>query len=170
MNIKEFSDRLDQTSKNILEATKNCSPEQLAFKKDNSWSLLEILEHIYLTDKVIFTIISKPSAEFSTTCEIIGDNNLQVILIEQRADKKIISPEILRPKGDIKDWKIFEQVFVAQRESLKEELKTGKLLVDNRIHKHPLMNDMTITDWLNFTIHHTQRHLEQIKDNLTQNS
>ena len=166
MKIEDFINRLDQTTNDILETTKNCSLEMLNFKRENSWSVLEILEHIYLTDKVIFTIISKPTTELSSTNEIIGNKNLKVIMIDQRTQRKIISPEILKPKGEIKDLNTFEKVFLTQRETLKDDLKTGKLLIDNRIHKHPFMNDMTISDWLNFTIYHTQRHTEQIKDNL----
>ncbi len=165
MDIKDFTDRLNKTTNDILQTVKNCSPEQLNIKKDEHWSVLEILEHLYLTDRIIYTIISRPSANINPSPEIVGNDRIKKLLVEER-HQKLNAPEILKPKGEIKDLDIFEKVFLAQRETLKDHILTGKILVDNRIHKHPLVNEMTITDWLNFTIHHSQRHLEQIKDTI----
>lgn len=77
---------------------------------------------------------------------------------------RLVSPEILRPKGNIADVATFEKMFVEQRELIKQDLRSGKIIVDHRVHKHPFLGDFTISDWLNFLIYHTQRHLEQIKD------
>lgn len=163
MDNKEFIDRLNKTTNDILQTVKPCSPEQLHFKQEGRWNILEILEHICLTDKVIYTIISRPSIDTNPSTEIVGNDRMKKILVEQR-DQRINAPEFLKPKGEIKDLNSFEKTFLAQRETFKNDISTGKIVVDNRVHKHPLLNEMTITDWLNLTIHHTQRHIEQIKD------
>ena len=126
--------------------------------------MLEVLEHIYLTDRIIHTIVSRPSDDKSSSEEIIGDDKMKNILVEQRTSKKVSAPEILKPKGSIKDLDTFENIFLAQRKAFKEDIVAGNIIIDNRIHKHPLLNEMTIADWLNFTVHHTQRHIEQIKE------
>lgn len=164
MDINDFIERLNSTTNTILQIAKSCSLEQLHFKQGNSWSILEILEHLYLTDRIIYTIISRPSSDMNSSAEIIGNDKIKRLIVEQRNQRKVITPEILKPKGEMKDLITFENAFLVERETLKENLTTGKIVVDNRIHKHPVLNEMTITDWLNFTVHHSQRHIEQIKD------
>ena len=39
-----------------------------------------------------------------------------------------------------------------------------QLVIDNRVHKHPSLGEMTVSDWLWFMIRHTERHLEQVKE------
>lgn len=88
---------------------------------------------------------------------------MQKILVEKRS-RKITTPDVLQPKGEIKDLTTLVDMFVNQLETWKSDLSTGKISIDNRVHMHPIMGKMTIVDWLNFTVHHTQRHIEQIKD------
>lgn len=163
MDLENFVENLDHTTNTVLQVAKDCSPEQLHFKEAGKWSVLEILEHLYLTDRVIFTIISRPSETISPSSEIVGNEALQKILVEKRGHK-IISPDMLQPKGEIKDLDALVNLFTSQRETLKKDLLGNKIVIDNRVHKHPFLGEMTIADWLNFTIHHTQRHLEQINE------
>jgi len=167
MDINIFIQNLDKNTKDTLHAAKNCSPEQLRFRENGKWSILQILEHICITDRVIHKIILKPSDNLHDTHELVGDARLKKILVDLRA-RRIESPEMLRPQDVLPDFKTFEKLFVTERNLLKQNLQTGRIVVDNRIHKHPFLDNMTIVDWLNFLIHHTQRHLEQIKENLKQ--
>ena len=122
-----------------------------------------ILEHIYLTDKIVIAIINRPTEKLHTDEEFIGNEKLKRWLVEKQA-KKVKAPEMLEPKGDLKDVATFEKVFLAQRNLLKHQIEKGEIVIDNRIHKHPMLGEMTISDWLYFLIHHTQRHLEQAKE------
>jgi hypothetical protein len=167
MDIKDFIDRLNYTTNDILRIVKTCSLEQLNFKQGESWSIFEILEHLLLTDRLIYAIVSRPSSDMNSSAEIIGNEKIKRLMVEQRNRRKVIAPEILKPKREIKDLNTFEKDFLVQRERLKDDITTGKIVIDNRIHKHPFLNEMTITDWLNFTVHHSQRHIDQIKDILT---
>lgn len=164
MDIKDFIDRLNYTTNDILIIAKTCSLEQLNVKQGESWSVSEILEHLFITDKVIYELISRPSSDISSSAEIIGNERMKMLMVEQRNQRRVISPEMFRPKGEIKDWNTFEKGFLEQREKLKADITAGIIVVDNRIHKHPFLNEMTITDWLNFTVYHSQRHIDQIKD------
>jgi DinB superfamily len=164
MDIRDFIRRLNDTTNDVLQIIKTCSQEQLNFKQDESWSVSEILEHLFITDKVIYELISRPSSDINSSAEIIGNERMKKLMVEQRNQRRVIAPEIFKPKGEIKDLKTFEKSFFLNRERLKDDITTGKVLIDNRIHKHPFLNEMTITDWLNFTVHHSQRHIDQIKD------
>lgn len=158
-----FINDLDKTTNEILQLAKNCSIEQLNYKQGENWSIIEIIEHLYLTDRVIYMVISQPSEIINSDTEIVGKETIRNIMVEQRS-KKIISPDILQPKGEIKDLDTQINMFVSQRDKWKNDLSTGKIFIDNRVHMHPILGKMTIVDWLNFTVHHTQRHIEQIKD------
>ena len=84
-----------------------------------------------------------------------------MVSLRERAVK---APETLAPKGLIKNCVEFELNFVELREYSEVNLLTGKIMVDNRIHKHPFIGAMTISDWFAFLRYHTQRHIEQIND------
>ncbi len=162
MDINSFIVRLDNTTKSILQLVKSLTSPQLAFKEDGKWNILEILEHICITDKIIMIVISRPSESTHTTEDIYGARKIKAMMDER--DKKILSPESLRPKGIFSDVFVAEKAFLQQRDTLKNSLRAGDIIIDNRIHTHPFLGEMTIGDWLNFIIHHTERHIEQIKD------
>ncbi|WP_172441818.1 DinB family protein [Formosa algae] len=164
--MEKYIKELEQNANKLLETVKEYSIEKLTEKSGSEWSLLEILEHIYITDKVIYSIISKPSDKESKAKELFGQNKLEIILIDQR-DKKIQSPDFLHPKGHFKNLSDFNSEFIDLRNSLKNDLITEKVKIDNRIHNHPLLGEMTITDWLNFILFHTERHLKQIEERNT---
>lgn len=164
MDNKDFINRLDDTTNDIIHTAKTCSLEQLSFKEDESWSISEILEHLLITDRVVYEIISRPSRDMNPSDEIIGNEKMQRLMVDQRKQRRVVSPETFQPKGEITDLNTFVKTFLVQRERLKNDLTTGKIVVDNRINRHPFLNEMTITDWLNFTVHHSQRHVDQIKD------
>ncbi|POR14444.1 hypothetical protein BWK58_15435, partial [Flavobacterium columnare] len=157
----------DYTTNEILNFINTTTEAERNFKKQENWNIPEILEHVYLTDQIIFSIISKPSSTISTQTEIVGNDKIREGLMDKRKEQKILAPEFLLPKGEFKEMTILTEVFINEREAFKIALKKGEVLVDNRVHKHPKIGDMTIVDWLNFMIHHTQRHIEQMKDNLS---
>lgn len=168
MDLSNYVKVLDNNSNDILQLAKSCSIAQLTFKQDNKWSILQILEHICIVDKICFSIISRPVSEkISETSEIYGSEKIKVDLVANR-NRKIETPEILRPKDSLANVIAFDKIFSLQRGSIKNDLLSGKIIVDNKSHKHPFLGEMTIADWLYFIIHHTQRHIEQIKDQLNE--
>ncbi|RYJ51090.1 DinB family protein [Flavobacterium petrolei] len=164
MELANYITALDNNTSDTLNLAKKCSNTQLHYSAEGKWSILQILEHICIVDKVCIAIISRPASEnTSALTEIYGNEKLKDALVTNR-DRRIESPEILKPKGGVTDVNEFEKMFLYQRNMLKQNLTSGKIIVDNKIHKHPFLGDMTIADWLYFIVHHTQRHTEQIKE------
>ncbi len=162
MDITKYFNRLNENNKNLLQTIDGIVEEKLSIKDNvNEWSVYEILEHIYLTDKIISKLISTPSKNQSDTNEIIGSEELEDVLIGKKSPK-VKTPEMLNPKGIINNIQDFKNIFLEQRNLLKMNLESGKIKVDNRIFKHPYLGEMTIEDWLNFIIFHTKRHIKQI--------
>ncbi len=162
MNTQHYFAALDENTNHVLQLTKSCTTVQLSQSENEKWTVLQILEHIYLTDKIVIAIINRPSEKLHTNEEFIGNEKLKRWLVEKQTTK-VKAPEMLEPKGTWSDVASFEKAFLAQRNLLKQQIEKGEIVVDNRIHKHPMLGEMTISDWLYFLIHHTQRHLEQAK-------
>lgn len=80
MDISTYIQHLDRNTAGILQIVKSCSSSQLTMKKDDKWSIIEILEYICVTDKVIYSIISRSSDNINQTNEIVGEENLIQIL------------------------------------------------------------------------------------------
>lgn len=167
MNAINYFQDLNENTNDTLLLVKSCPPAILNNSNNDKWSVLQILEHICMTEKLICVLVSKPSDKEAETNELLGNDKIKKLVVEKR-EYKVMAPESLIPKGDIKDQEGFAQIFLQQRDKLKQDIQTGILIIDNRIHKHPMLGEMTIKDWLNFLIHHTQRHLEQIKDLLAE--
>ncbi len=160
MNTQNYFATLDDNTNAVLQLAKSSTTAQLSHIEKGKWNVLQILEHIYLTDKIVIAIISRPTEKLHTNEEFIGNEKLKLWLVEKQTTK-VKAPEMLEPKGDLKDIASFEKIFLTQRNLLKQQIEKGQITIDNRIHKHPMLGEMTISDWLYFLIHHTQRHLKQ---------
>ncbi|HEV7230504.1 MAG TPA: DinB family protein [Bacteroidia bacterium] len=163
MNITDYIQTLDKHTAATLDFIKKSRPDIHIKGGVDNWNGLQILEHVCMTEKVVCKLVSKPSDQIHESAELFGPGKMNHLVVTKRAIK-VKAPEMLNPKGDIQDLEAFEQLFTAQRNELKENLMQGTIPVDNRIHKHPYLGEMTISDWLYFMIAHTQRHLEQIGD------
>ena len=165
MNIQEYFLKLDDNAAETLDAAMLFSQTQLQEKPEGKWSVLEILEHILLTEKLIHKIVQMPTDAKASTDELLSESKMQHLLIEKRAIK-IEAPEFLHPKGNIKEVEDFKKAFLERRNLLKEQINNHQIVIDNRVQKHPTLGEMTITDWLHFMPLHTQRHVIQIKERL----
>lgn len=163
MNIADYISILNSNTESVLQTVNNISAEQLSFSKDGRWSILQVLEHICITEYSVCRLLAKPSETISDADEIIGKEKMQRRVVGGRS-YKLSAPERLLPKGEITDAAAFEKRFTEQREALKQDLLSGKIAVDNRVFKHLVIGDMTITDWLYFLVYHTERHADQVRD------
>jgi hypothetical protein len=168
MDISDRLTLLDSNTADTLEFVKRFSSAQLSLKKQDGWTILEILEHIVIVEGGCYKLLTKSSENVAETPEIFGQEKLNKLLIERR-ERKVVAPEGLHPKGEIKDVASFEKTFLEQRNLFKQNINSNKIIVDNRTHKHPFLGEMTISDWVHFIPMHTKRHVEQIKDVLAEN-
>ena len=160
---------LDINTQEILNLTENLTPAQLLLHPENKWSIIQILEHIILTDRIVIRLLSKKSESHSDTTEIHGHERLHRMIVTMRS-RLVNAPDMLQPKGDIQTLEAFKQVFTEQRLLLKSDIADGKITIDNRIEKHPYLGEMTMSDWMHFMPLHAKRHLEQIRDILNSNT
>lgn len=163
MNIENYIQKLDSNQNELFTVLALCSTENLTIKENDKWNILEILEHILITERALLLMILKSSHQLSVDPEIIGDEKLRTILVEN-SYQKWLSPENFHPKGKLKSIDDFRIAILKHRENFKNQLLLGNLMIDNRKFEHPYLGFMTVIDWLNFIIYHTERHFKQIKD------
>ena len=77
--------------------------------------------------------------------------------------EKVKSPGKLKSKGEITNLTTLVSLLVNQRELWKDDVSKGKICIDSRIFVHPFLGKMSVVDGVNFAIHHTQRHIQQIE-------
>jgi hypothetical protein len=164
MNIATYIQQLDANTQDLLNYTKRCTTAQFLQKPaSDKWSIAEIAEHILLSERIIYMLLSRPSANKSEKPELVGNERIEDILVARRSTKVPTTPS-LHPKGIYPDAAAFDTELVPDRDKQKQELLSGRIDLNNGTHKHPVLGEMTPIDWLYFNLHHAQRHLEQIKD------
>jgi hypothetical protein len=168
MKAEEYIERLDENTSMLVSVLKSCTPIQLVYKKDAAtWSALEIAEHILIAEKLVYMVLKRPSHRTSEKEEIYGPKKLFHILIEL-GDRRFDAPQTLMPKGKLESVASFESQLRQMREKEKEALLSGSMVIDSRTYSHPLLGEMTVTDWLNFIILHAERHLQQMRNRIAE--
>ncbi|MFD2924999.1 DinB family protein [Halobacillus naozhouensis] len=152
---------LDQKRQEVLEFVKNISDDQATVKPgQESWSILEVLEHLYLMEQLVVYQIGKALKE--------GDE-------QQVSDKpvhhtpdrsqKVPAPEAVQPKGEFHTIEDARKGLEKSREATmflihnKEEE-----ILKNRAFPHPIFGDMNLVQWVEFIGWHELRHLDQMKE------
>ena len=163
MDIQAYITLLNRNTGELLDLVRNRDEATLNHRSFNSWSVLQVLEHLIMTERYVYDLLSRPSDKKAATEELKGSERLNRIMVDMR-ERKAKAPDMLEPVGEISDLSTFNNTFLAGRKALTDALNNGKIIVDERVHTHPMLGDMTVSDWLHFLLSHARRHMEQIKD------
>ncbi|WP_461534352.1 DinB family protein [Sinomicrobium sp.] len=104
---KEFiKNYFDETYQGILDATKGLTDEQLNFKASpEKWSILECLEHIVITEPMLFGFekeaLSKPATPERRSELKLKDSDIKSVVIDRSHKAK--APAEMSPSGKYKD-------------------------------------------------------------------
>jgi hypothetical protein len=163
MNIGAYIQRLDENTDIVHSFVNGIPTRRLNENPDGKWSIIGILEHILIVENAEVNCLYRPSERRHESDEVYGDRLLQFHLIKRR-EVKVNAPAHAHPKGDLHSVQEFSSKLKEIRQRLKTGLQNGEIIADNKLYTHPALGDMTVADWLNVLIHHTNRHIEQIKD------
>lgn len=162
MILTDYLGTLDTNTRNIINLASSLEDRTYPVP-EGKWNPLQILEHIYLTDRVVIMLLSRPSEQIHDDEYILGPARLEKVIVTRR-DVKVEAPDALHPKGQFETAADFVKAFSQQRNDLSSKLSKGEIALDNRVHKHLRLGEMTIADWLQFIVQHSRRHFEQIQD------
>lgn len=162
----ETSSLINKLSANLLviiDLANGIPEKEQNIKADGKWSILEIFEHLLLTERSVHRLLLKKAEKQHSSQTMLGSAKIKRMLLDRRS-VKITAPPYLVPTGIFTHIDAFTSAFLAERNGLIDDLKTGRILVDNSIFNHPVLGELTITDWIDFVIAHTERHMLQIQE------
>lgn len=158
--------KIQENKIELLNSFVNMNKEDLEFKPaENVWSVLEVLEHIFMINKAVLKVIVTPPIENheSSTYELFGENKLNHLIVTKRANK-VPAPDFSNPTGRFASIQDAEQNLNSLIDKIVEHINNNKIEEETITVKHPMLGEMTKVDWIHFMIAHTNRHLLQIEE------
>jgi DinB superfamily len=162
--IKQLKDSEART----IEALEKCTDEQLKFKPaPDKWSVLEVGEHIALSEDEIFGAVQKaidsgvnPDWEAKTK----GKSEFLEKAILDRSHK-VQAPEKLVPSGKLSRKEVIEKIKEERGKTIKFAEKTRLPLKSYTLdHPAPIFGTMSAYQWLELVGLHNMRHNLQIDE------
>jgi hypothetical protein len=163
MNIPEYFQTLDQNAAELFALLDTCIEKEINYSEENSWSILQNLEHILLTERSVIQLLAHTIEKKSEKEELFGAEKLIKIIVKLRA-RQVKAPDFLQPKGEITSVEQFSKEYTLNRDQLKKRILSAEILIDSSVYPHPYLGEMTRRDWLHFIPAHTKRHMHQIAD------
>ena len=153
---------LDRTYNELLRCVEGLTEAQFGYKINQQvWSIHECLEHMVITEIAVYRILLQNAASKNVSLtENVGKAAIAKIMSDRSV--KMEAPDDVKPVGRFNNVGELIEKFRGNRERLQDALKNSKIVFDGQIFVHPMLGEMTKKDWLNFLIHHCERHCQQI--------
>ncbi len=153
---------INEARQQLLEAVSSLSKETLLRKPDeNTWSVLEILEHLYLVENW-FTNMIHQTLKQNERMKAPKEKP-----IHHTTDRsfKVEAPDVLQPGGTFTSLDIARAKLEESRQVLQEILQSYQEadFLENSA-KHPIFGTMSVAQLIEFIGLHELRHLKQIEE------
>ena len=145
----------------VLQSVSGLSDEQLNEQIERAeWSIMQVLDHLYLMEKSITHTISNQLAngEHKTVKE-------KPIQLTTNRSTKVEAPSFVIPSTDFITLKDMTEKLSQSRNTLIDVIDTAdKTLLEQRAYPHPGFGEMNLKQWIPFIGLHEKRHLAQIEE------
>jgi uncharacterized damage-inducible protein DinB len=155
--------QLERTRSGVVEATRGMSEAQWKFKPGpDRWSAAEVLEHIAVTEDLLFEMISKKIIQAPPGKADRDYKALDKMVVKAIADRsrKAQAPEPLTPTGRWSPQQALDH-FLESRARTVEYLKSTPDLREH-VMDSPLGQPLDAYQWLLYASAHSERHTRQI--------
>ena len=159
---------LNDSHKQTLDLLEGLSEEQLKFKPaPEKWSVLEVAEHIYLAEGLLFASVEKALAEKQNPeweTKTKGKTEfLERVMVSR--DRKATAPESIVPSGKLTRDGVIAKLKESRAKSLKFAEETKLPLKAHTLdHPFPVFNTLNAYQWLIYIPLHNIRHNKQIEE------
>jgi uncharacterized damage-inducible protein DinB len=159
---------LNDSHKQTLDLLEGLSEEQLKFKPvPEKWSVLEVAEHIYLAEGLLFGSVEKALAEKQNPeweTKTKGKTEfLERVMVSR--DRKATAPESIVPSGKLTRDEVIAKLKEFRAKSLKFAEETKLPLKAHTLdHPFPVFNTLNAYQWLIYIPLHNIRHNKQIEE------
>jgi hypothetical protein len=167
-DITNYTIALQANTNKIIDLANTIPNTLLHTKPSGAWSMLEILEHLHILDKIVLLHFLKMNDSRHSEETVLGEKKLHTIIVELRSRKKVVAPDFTEPKGvytSIEEW---QTAFTTTRKKIVDFIVAEKIIIDNRQFAHPYLGNLTMVDWCYFIISHADRHCLQLQERLVQ--
>ncbi|HZF40182.1 MAG TPA: DinB family protein [Blastocatellia bacterium] len=159
---------LNESHKQTLDLMEGLSEEQLKFKAaPEKWSVLEVAEHIYLAEGLLFGAVEKALAEKQNPeweTKTKGKTEfLERVMVSR--DRKATAPESIVPSGKLTRGEVIAKLNESRAKTLKFAEETKLPLKAHTLdHPFPVFNTLNAYQWLIYIPLHNIRHNKQIEE------
>lgn len=167
MDFEKYKSELDYNTSALTRLIENASGYERNINQDNSWTILQIIEHILILDSIVYKILRKSEGHFAQTEELFNLEKQRKYAATPPL-KRVLAPEFALPTGACGTKEEILGKIKTNRKSICDAIETGEIIVDNRTRNHPFFGDITMADWLHVIVSHTERHMIQISEILMQ--
>jgi hypothetical protein len=163
---KFATEHLKNTKKQLLNAVKGLSDEQLNFKATpESWSIAECTEHIAISENMLFGMfdgVLKTTPDPAKRSDVKMTDEQVIAMITDRSNK-VKTQEAFKPTGKFGSHEGTVKEFVTKRD---EHIKSVKKIQDDLRNRYQQLPFGTIDGYqvLLFISAHTERHIKQIEE------
>jgi uncharacterized damage-inducible protein DinB len=144
----------------ILQSVVGLTDFQLNEKPSGKWSLMQVLEHLYLLERLIVHQMSK--VMLSEVETVIEDKPIQRAIDRTN---KFEAPSYIAPSDDFTTFSTMKEKLDKSRSALEAFLVDAdeeKML--KRSFPNPVFGPLNLKQWVEFIGWHEKRHLAQIEE------
>lgn len=140
------------------------APEDWRRKRGSDWSPAEVLEHLAILEGLVSARLTKTLSDPAEPNwrERTADKEGTLHLAASR-ENKVQAPPVSHPKGQSDPAQLLRE-FGAAREVMIGLAKNSARELEQRTREHPVFGVCNGRQWLELCAHHTERHLQQMKE------
>ncbi|MFZ3588737.1 DinB family protein [Bacillus sp. DJP31] len=158
--LKSVFNQLSITRNELVDLIEILSKEDLLYSTQMSWSLSEILEHLYLVEQKI----TKGIVFYSSQPEAEPTSEKPIHYIVDRS-KKIQAPKNVHPTGVEISKEQHLLRLEASRKSLLETVSSiDEPILKERSFPHPFLGPLSLFQWIEVVSLHENRHIMQMQE------
>lgn len=156
---------LKNSEAELIELLQTVNEDDANFKPaPEKWNILEIIEHINITDKSSYISMLRPSDPPSA--EELAEKEIRFNKLANTENLSLVAPSSAEPKGKFKNLQEALDHFKATRQKLYEFASQNDLNSLAIGFEHPRLGFLTRSQWLRFDTWHARHHAKQVRRNL----
>lgn len=151
-----------QYREEVLQAVSGLSDEQLNKQVEpGRWSIIQVLEHLYLIEKSITRMISYQLENGETK---LAGADIPVELTVDRS-RKLTAPSFSEPTSEFITLEEMKRKLEKSREMFNQVVNNADpAILEQRTYPHPAFGELSLKQWIPFIGLHEKRHLAQIEE------
>lgn len=146
----------------LLSALEGVSDAQTQWKQATQWSILECVEHVAITERGMFRLVTEASSP-TGSMDRTGQEQAIRELAANRVNKRD-APENARPTGRYATLGLATQRFREARDRTVGYVEQGPQDLRMRVVNHPAFGVITAWECLLVMSGHAERHAQQIRE------